>query len=605
MSMKSARRWILLGVGLVFFVGACSDGKDEGPQATRHYTFQGIGGFSMGSMTAAILGMRHHEQFDIIAPLGGSIDLGLFLHVIKNELMAGFCEPPELGRMCPATPDAQTYEKMDVGPASQGGFRREGMFEAFQDMSIALGNPIMFNPEHPYLPPGVPVEYLEQSKEEACANPIRLEGFYDHKFNPDGAYPVITFCEHDGVERGIFDPDAIPRKPAEITLAVDINRNDRRDSGEPVLFQASERYDDFGEDGLANADEPGYDAANNPDPAGDDWHPMDKPFGTEGNHFWDEGEPYLDFGLDGVADTADSPYDWGEGNGHYDLNLNLMRAAVMYDPARMLKDLTPQQLGRLDFYIDVGIYDHLRFLDTCESFVGILRAKGRQVDIRDTFRSIIEPDWEGAWAIEHIDWPNIGRDLYLRYGHRDATAAQIAGGDGGHVGSYDQTLWRFFTTAVYASARWPDGDWEELTGDERGRLVDTTFYSEALDEDRQYYVLLPPGYDEYPDKRYPVMYLIHGIGMSASDMTASALFTPDWMKQGKMAKYIMVFPDGECHGECFDGNFFLNQQGRNEPPRRFEDSFFQDLIPHINDTYRTRPPEDIDVPAEYMAPYID
>jgi hypothetical protein len=49
----------------------------------------------------------------------------------------------------------------------------------------------------------------------------------------------------------------------------------------------------------------------------------------------------------------------------------------------------------------------------------------------------------------------------------------------------------------------------------------------------------------------------------------------------------------------------LNQQGRNEPTRRFVDSFFQDLIPYIDATYRTHAPEDIEVRAEYMAPYVD
>ena len=141
-----------LVVGLVPGCGADS----QGPKALRHYEYRGIGGFSMGSMTAATLGMRHHEKFDIIAPLGGAIDLGLFLHIIKDELMAGFCEPPVLGQMCPAPGVTSTYETMDVGPASQGGFRREGMIEAFQDMAIALGNPILFNPDHPYLPPGMP-----------------------------------------------------------------------------------------------------------------------------------------------------------------------------------------------------------------------------------------------------------------------------------------------------------------------------------------------------------------------------------------------------------------------------------------------------------------
>lgn len=598
---SSIARVLICGLVAGLLAGCGADPKE--PTALRRYEYRGIGGFSMGSMTAATLGMRHHEKFDIIAPLGGSIDLGLFLHIIKEELMAGFCVPPELGQMCPAPGVTSTYETMDVGPQSQGGFRREGMIEAFQDMAIAMGNPILFNPEHPYLPPGLPPAYLEMSRDEFCANPIRLEGFYDHKYNPDGAHPVISYCEHDGQERGLFDPDAVPRKPVEITLAVDLNDNGRRDSGEPVLFQAGERYDDWGEDGVPSEDEPGYDAQANPDPAGDDWHPWDNPFGTEGNHVWDDGEPYLDYGLDGVEGTAGSPYDWGEGNAHYDVNLNLMRSAVMYDPARMLKDITDEDLARLDFYIDVGIYDHLRFFDTTESFAGILQARGREVDLRDTFRSLLVPEWgDKAWDLPGIDWDNLGRDVYLRYGHWDATEQDIAGGDGGHVGTYSQVLWRFFTIVAFASHRWPDGDYEKITPCPDPVVLDRTYYSDILGMEKQYYIMLPPGYEDHPELTYPVMYMIHGIGMSASDMTASALFTPKWMCDGTLQKFIMVFPDGECHETCFDGNFFLNQSGRNLPPRRFEDSFFEELIPHIEANYRVRPPEEREVDPAYFLP---
>ncbi len=586
----------------------CEGPTPGGPTAVRHYEFRGIGGFSMGSMTAVTLGLRRHEKFDIVAPLGGVVDMGLFLYIIKDELMAGFCQTPGQGEMCPAEGATQTYESMNVGPKSQGGFDRENMIEAFQDMAIAMGNPIMFNPHHPYLPPGVPPSYLELSKAERCSQPVRLKGFYDKDFNPDGEYTTITFCESKGILPGVFNPDAEPRKPVEITLAIDWNDNGRRDSGEPVLFQATERYDDFGEDGLFNEDEEGFDESTNPDPAGDDWDPTESPFGTEGNHLWDEGEPYLDYGLDGVAGTADSPFDWGEGIGRFDMNMNLLRSAVMYDPARLLKDLTDDQLARLDFYLDVGIRDHMRFLDTYESFAGILAARGRGMDVRDGFKSLLVEGFEGAFHINQIDWDGAGRDVYVRYGDWDATPEMIARGDGGHVGDYAQVLWRFFTIAAYVSERWPGGDYEDLTGPEFAgeewddRLVDTTFYSEILGQDRQYYLLLPPGYDQRPELRYPALYMVHGLGMSATEMTASALFTPQWMREGLLQKYIMVFPDGLCQDECFSGTFFYNQLGRNKPPRRYEDSFFEELIPHIDATYRTRLPEDIEVPLEYMAP---
>ena len=49
-------------------------------------------------------------------------------------------------------------------------------------------------------------------------------------------------------------------------LAVDINENGRRDYGEPVIHNSSERYDDFGSDGIPSDLEEGYDPITNPDP---------------------------------------------------------------------------------------------------------------------------------------------------------------------------------------------------------------------------------------------------------------------------------------------------------------------------------------------------
>ncbi len=594
--MKRFCAFTAIVFSIVTFVIACSDDLSHGGK-TRNYQFRAISGFSMGSSSAAILGLRHPELFDIVAPLGGAIDFGVLLNFIDKQMLGGFCSPAQLGKMCPQYPGANTYETMNVGLPSQGGFRRTGMIEAFEDLSIALGNSIMFNRSNPYLPPGLTIEDIDRPRSEFCSNPVRLKGFYDWRFNPDGKYPVITFCEADNPDqenhRGEFDPTATPTQPVEISLAVDLNDNGVRDSGEPVLFQAAERFDDCGQDGVCDKDEPGYDPETNPDPSGDDWNAMGNALGTEGNGVWDEGEPYLDYGLDGVEGTADSPYDWGEGNGRYDLNMNLLKAAVETDPARLLTNLTSEQLQGLDFYIDVGVRDHLHFRDTSESFVGRLMARGRKVDVRDTFRSLLEPDYDGAYHISHIDWKNLGRDIFLRYGHEDATEAQLSAGDGGHVGSYDQTLWRFFTICAYVSHRWPDGDYEKLGPEFRSRMDDKSYYSEILGMDRQYYVLLPPGYDERPEVRYPVLYMLHGIGMSATDLTASALFTPDWMSQGILQKFIMVFPDGECQDDCFSGNFFMNQAGRTLPPRRYEDSFIQELIPYIDENYRTRTPQDL------------
>jgi predicted esterase len=580
---------VLLAIGLL-----CACGDQDEKRRPRRYVFRAIGGASMGAMTAAQLGLRHHEEFDIISPSGGGMDLPMLIRWFTERMLGGFCVPPELGKMCRDPELNQDFEAMDCGGPNGGGFDREAMFENFADMFIAYGNLASFNPTHHYLPFGIPPEYFELSEAEKCAipPPYRLEGVHDWEFNPEGIHPVITFCEIENEPiQCVFDPSIEPSFPVEIVLAVDINDNGRRDSGEPVLFRLNERYDDTGEDGIFSSEEPGYNANSNPDPHGDDYHRLDNPEGTEDNHVFDEGEPYLDYGLDGVEGTADSPYDWGEGNGHFDFNPHVLRTAVMYDPSRMLKEMSDEELERLDFYIDVGIRDHLGFAPSSEAFVGLLNARGRNVDIRDRFVSVMKEGYD-VYDVHHIDWKNIGRDLFIRYGTPDATQSQKDAGDGGHVGSYDQVLYRFFTMLNYISKRWPGGEYDLEQPFTKARVLDETMYSEIQGKDQQYYIMLPPGYDENPDRRYPVLYLVHGIGMSASDLTATILFAGPWMEEGLIQQFLVVFPDARCQEDCFSGTFMANQLGRHQEGYDYEDSFFQEFIPYIDETYRTRPPEE-------------
>ncbi len=598
----------VLYAALLAGTAACSE--TSAPESVRHYEFRAIGGFSMGSATAALLGLKHRQKFDIIAPMGGPIDMGYYMRVLKEEVFAGFCEPPVLGQMCPAPDATQDYEHLDCGGPASGLTNRTSALEAYKDAAIAMGNFMSYNPAHPYLPPGVPVEWLRQSQREMCANPVRLPAFFDWRYNPEGLHPAITYCDANNAETANcdFDPAREPTFAQEIALAIDLNDNGRRDSGEPILFWASERFDDFGADGVPSSGEPGYDPASNPDPAGDDYDRWGNAFGTEGNHRYDMGEPFLDHGLDGVPGTRESPWDYGEGNGVFNYNPNILRMSAEGDPAHILKELPLAELARLDFYLDAGIRDHLRFQQATEAFAGILRARGREVDLRSRFESLLPDDYpEGdPFKPEEIDWSTVGRDVYLVYGKADASDYEILHGDGGHVGNGTEVISRFTTSAAYVSGRWPDGDFERLTPSaSQLRVLDETYFSQILGEDKQYYILLPPGYDDDPDRRYPVLYLIHGIGMSADVMTVSAAFVDRPMRDGLMQKFIMVFPDAECrNGDCFDGNFLANQRGRDRPPKRFEDSFIQELIPHIDATYRTRPPEDLVVPPAMLAPLV-
>ncbi|GHT47726.1 endo-1,4-beta-xylanase [Bacteroidia bacterium] len=106
--------------------------------------------------------------------------------------------------------------------------------------------------------------------------------------------------------------------------------------------------------------------------------------------------------------------------------------------------------------------------------------------------------------------------------------------------------------------------------------------SDILKMERNYAIYLPPGYDE-TDQSYPVLYLLHGSG---DDHTGWVQFgqvqhiADKAIAEGKAAPMIIVMPDANTQVKGYfnqpDGSF------------NYEDFFFQELIPHIEKTYRVR-----------------
>ncbi|MDR1407740.1 MAG: esterase family protein [Tannerella sp.] len=120
-------------------------------------------------------------------------------------------------------------------------------------------------------------------------------------------------------------------------------------------------------------------------------------------------------------------------------------------------------------------------------------------------------------------------------------------------------------------------------GAQESRVYETrTLKSDILKMDRKYAVYLPPGYEE-SDVSYPVLYLLHGSG---DDHTGWVQFgqvrqiADRAIAEGRAAPMIIVMPDGNTQVKGYfnqpDGSF------------AYEDFFFDELIPHIEKTYRVR-----------------
>jgi len=128
-------------------------------------------------------------------------------------------------------------------------------------------------------------------------------------------------------------------------------------------------------------------------------------------------------------------------------------------------------------------------------------------------------------------------------------------------------------TFIHSYAGWAQG----------GLVYETrTVKSETLKMERKYSVYLPPGYEE-SDQSYPVLYLLHGSG---DDHTGWVQFgqvqhiADKTIAEGKCARMIIVMPDANSGRR----GYFNDIRG----DFNYEDFFFNELIPHIEKTYRVR-----------------
>ncbi len=78
-----------------------------------------------------------------------------------------------------------------------------------------------------------------------------------------------------------------------------------------------------------------------------------------------------------------------------------------------------------------------------------------------------------------------------------------------------------------------------------GEMVKTKYYSTTCEKDRNVIVLLPPNYDE--SKKYPVMYILHGIfgdetSMIGDGNSGTRIILGSLMNEGLAEEAIVVFP---------------------------------------------------------------
>ena len=117
------------------------------------------------------------------------------------------------------------------------------------------------------------------------------------------------------------------------------------------------------------------------------------------------------------------------------------------------------------------------------------------------------------------------------------------------------------------------------TSEARGECL--SLPSRILARSIPYCVILPPGYAKEPNRRYPVLYYLHGLGDNEQMLLRSGGFdlVQELWDGHEIGDFIIVTPAGYA-------SFFMNSRdGR----FRYDDFFLQEFIPRIEKRYRTEP----------------
>jgi S-formylglutathione hydrolase FrmB len=95
-----------------------------------------------------------------------------------------------------------------------------------------------------------------------------------------------------------------------------------------------------------------------------------------------------------------------------------------------------------------------------------------------------------------------------------------------------------------------------------------------------YCVLLPPSYDTEKTRRYPILYLLHGLGDNDQLLIHSGgmNLVEDLWERKQMGEFLIVTPDASM-------SFYINSQ---DGKRRYEDFFLQEFMPGVEKRYRAR-----------------
>jgi S-formylglutathione hydrolase FrmB len=112
------------------------------------------------------------------------------------------------------------------------------------------------------------------------------------------------------------------------------------------------------------------------------------------------------------------------------------------------------------------------------------------------------------------------------------------------------------------------------------RIECNALSSRTLGRPVRYCVLLPPGYDSAPSRRYPIVYFLHGLGGNERTLldTGGWNLVEDLRQDGKIGDFLIVTPEAWA-------SFYVNAAGGQ---LRYSDFFLEEFVPLVESRYRVR-----------------
>jgi enterochelin esterase-like enzyme len=131
----------------------------------------------------------------------------------------------------------------------------------------------------------------------------------------------------------------------------------------------------------------------------------------------------------------------------------------------------------------------------------------------------------------------------------------------------------------------------ELNDVPHGEIHHHFYRSKVAEDDRDYYVYTPAGYDPASKKTYPVLYLLHGFSDDASGWTAvghANVILDNLIAQGKAKPMIVVMPLGYGTMEFVHNGWdvWSHTQLRDRNFEKFREALLTEVMPRVESEYR-------------------